>query len=259
MIAPSICLIGAGNMGGAMLRGWVQDHALAQRVTVVDPAAAIEGVRCVKSASEAGAADIVIIAVKPQIMADVLPALPPVAKPGGLVVSVAAGTQIATIAVPFPSQTAIVRVMPNTPVQVGQGVSVCVGNEHVTPAHREALTDLLLAIGTVEWLDDEKQIDAVTGLSGSGPAYVFHMIEALAEAGAKEGLAADLAMRLALQTVRGAGLLAATANEDAATLRKNVTSPNGTTQAGLEVLMEELRDLMARTVAAAANRSRELS
>lgn len=246
-------------MGGAMLRGWLQDEQLAKRVTVVDPVAQLAAVRCVKSPKEAAQADIIIIAVKPQIMAEVLPLLPSVAKPNSLIVSVAAGTLLKTVAEPFHAETAVVRVMPNTPAAVGQGVSVCVANAYINEDQKAELSALLAAIGAVEWIDDEEQMDAVTGLSGSGPAYVFHMIETMAAAGEKAGLDADLAMRLALKTVQGAGILAATANEDVSTLRANVTSPNGTTEAGLHVLMAQLPDLMARTVSAAKDRSKELS
>ena len=157
--------------------------------------------------------------------------------------------------------TPIVRAMPNTPAAVGRGITAIIGNAHATPAHLDATEALLRAVGQVVRLESEDQMDAVTGLSGSGPAYVFHMIECMARAGEAQGLAPALAMQLAQATVAGAGALAEAADETPAELRKNVTSPNGTTQAGLEVLMDEatgLPPLMARTVAAAADRSREL-
>ena len=193
--------------------------------------------------------------VKPQMMGDALPALQSLTDT--LFVSIAAGTPIAAFEAAFGSDARIVRAMPNTPAAVGKGITALVGNSAATPADLDLAGQFLSAVGEVVRLDDEDRMDAVTGLSGSGPAYVFHMIEALAAAGVAQGLDPELAARLARATVAGAGALAMT-GEDPAQLRINVTSPNGTTQAGLEVLMAELPDLMARTVKAATDRSKEL-
>jgi pyrroline-5-carboxylate reductase len=195
------------------------------------------------------------------MMAD---ALPTVARFGGgatLFLSVAAGTPIATFEAALGAGTRIVRAMPNTPAAIGQGITAIVGNDAAGAEDLAMAEALLSAVGQVVRLDAEDQIDAVTGVSGSGPAYVFYMIDALAAAGEAEGLAPDLAMALAKATVAGAGALAASAGETPEQLRINVTSPNGTTQAGLEVLMDEgsgLAPLIRRTVGAAADRSREL-
>jgi pyrroline-5-carboxylate reductase len=205
---------------------------------------------------------IVLVAVKPQMMGAALPALSAMGGGGTMFVSVAAGTPIAAYEKVLGSDTPIVRAMPNTPAAIGRGITALIGNG---AASREdvALAEALLgAVGQTVRLEREAQMDAVTGVSGSGPAYVFHLIETLAAAGQTQGLEADLAMRLAKATVAGAGALAEAAAEDPAQLRINVTSPNGTTQAALEVLMDKERGfpaLMARAVAAAAGRSKELS
>ncbi len=187
----------------------------------------------------------------------------PLAGPGTLVLSVAAGWTIAGYEAAFGAGTAIIRAMPNTPAAVGRGITACAANAAASPADRALATALLEAVGRVVWVEDEGLIDAVTGVSGSGPAYVFHMVEALTAAGIAEGLPADVAATLARATVEGAGeLLHRSPELSPETLRRNVTSPNGTTQAGLEVLMDPaagLTDLMRRTVAAAARRSRALS
>ena len=175
--------------------------------------------------------------------------------------SVAAGTPIAAFEAALGAQTPIVRAMPNTPAAVGRGITAIIGNAHASATQVDLAEMLLRAVGQVVRLEREDQMDAVTGVSGSGPAYVFHMIECLAAAGEAQGLAPALAMQLAQATVAGAGALAEAADETPAQLRVNVTSPNGTTQAGLAVLMDEdsgLPPLMRKTVAAAADRSREL-
>ncbi|MBL4769213.1 MAG: pyrroline-5-carboxylate reductase, partial [Rhodobacteraceae bacterium] len=205
---------------------------------------------------------IVLIAVKPQMMGEALPTLVALGGGGTLFVSVAAGTSIASFEKVFGAGTPIVRAMPNTPAAIGRGITALIGNTAATEADIALAEGLLAAVGQTVLLDDESQIDAVTGVSGSGPAYVFHLIETLAAAGAAQGLPADLAMRLAKATVAGAGALAEAAEEDPAQLRVNVTSPNGTTQAALEVLMDDeagFPKLLNRAVAAATNRSKELS
>jgi len=259
----NLVLLGCGKMGGAMLEGWLAGGLAPSSVTVLDPhpsarVTELAGQGLVLNPSALAPASVAIIAVKPQMMGDAAPALRPLAGQGTVFVSIAAGTPIAAFEEMFGPATPIVRAMPNTPAAVGQGITAIIGNAAADETVLRMSEVLLAAIGQTVRLDSEDQMDAVTGLSGSGPAYVFHMIEAMAEAGVAAGLAPGLAMRLARATVCGAGALARASEESAAQLRVNVTSPGGTTAAGLGVLMAELPDLMTRTVAAAAERSREL-
>jgi pyrroline-5-carboxylate reductase len=261
--ARGLVLLGCGKMGGAMLRGWLEGGLAPEAVHVIDPHPSdwLRGTGVAINAELPESPAIVIVAVKPQMMGAALPTLKGYGNGATLFVSVAAGTSIATYEAMLGAATPVVRAMPNTPAAVGRGISAIVGNAHATPAHLDQAEALLRAVGQVVRLESEDHMDAVTGLSGSGPAYVFHMIECMARAGEAQGLAPALAMQLARATVAGAGALAETADETPAQLRQNVTSPNGTTQAGLEVLMDKaggLPPLMARTVAAAADRSREL-
>ena len=260
--ARGLVLLGCGKMGSALLAGWLENGVDPAAVWVQDPAPSewvrSTGVRINHTLPDAPA--VLLVAVKPQVLVE---ALPDVGALGGgqtVVVSVAAGATISTFEKVFGPGTPIVRSMPNTPAAVGQGITAIVANKPGQVALPLA-RDLLSAVGEVVELDGEDQMDAVTGVSGSGPAYVFHMIETLAAAGAAQGLSPELSMQLAKATVAGAGALAMQAEETPAQLRANVTSPNGTTQAGLEVLMEVqsgLPKLIEKTVAAAANRSREL-
>ncbi|MEM9796856.1 MAG: pyrroline-5-carboxylate reductase [Pseudomonadota bacterium] len=255
--AQGLVLLGCGKMGSALLAGWLEGGLAPGAVHVRDPAPSdwLQAQSVVLNGDLPSAPAVTLIAVKPQMMGDALPALRDLSDT--LFVSIAAGTPIAAFEAVFGMDARIVRAMPNTPASVAAGITAIVGNAAATGADIELAEMLLSAVGEVVQLSDEDQMDAVTGLSGSGPAYVFHMIEALTEAGVTEGLTPDLALQLARATVAGAGKLAMT-GEDPGQLRQNVTSPNGTTQAGLEVLMPELPDLMRRTVAAAADRSREL-
>jgi pyrroline-5-carboxylate reductase len=258
-----LVMLGCGKMGSAMLEGWLNRDLPPSSVFVVDPHPSdwlnALGVSVNGDLPESPA--VVLLAVKPQMMDT---ALPTVARYGGgatLVLSVAAGTPIARFEAALGPGTRIVRAMPNTPAAIGQGITAIVGNGAADAEDLAMAEALLSAVGRVVRLETEDQIDAVTGVSGSGPAYVFHMIDALAAAGVAEGLPPDLAMALAKATVAGAGALAMSAEETPSQLRVNVTSPNGTTQAGLEVLMDEatgLMPLIRRTVAAASDRSREL-
>ena len=258
-----LLLLGCGKMGSAMLEGWLARGLPPASVGVIDPQPSdwltAQGVHLNEGLPDEPA--VALIAVKPQMMGDALPRLAALGGGGTLMISVAAGTPLARFEDAFGAGTPVVRAMPNTPAAVGRGITAIVGNAAATRAHLDLAEELLSAVGQVVRLDSEDQMDAVTAVSGSGPAYVFHMIEALAAAGAAEGLAPELALQLAQATVAGAGALAETSGEDPAQLRRNVTSPNGTTQAGLEVLMDAdhgLPPLMRRTVAAAARRSREL-
>ncbi|NNJ67738.1 MAG: pyrroline-5-carboxylate reductase [Boseongicola sp.] len=258
-----LVLLGCGKMGSAMLEGWLSQGLPAECVHVIDPNApdwvVARGVSVNQTLPEAPS--IVIVAVKPQMMGDALPSIQRFGNSETVLLSIAAGTKIEAFEDVFGSQTPIVRAMPNTPAAIGQGITAYCRNEHVSDARLELSRALLSAVGKTVALESEGQIDAVTGVSGSGPAYVFHMIETLAEAGVSQGLPAEMAMELAVATVAGAGALAAASDEGATQLRINVTSPNGTTQAALEVLMDPetgFPSLMKRAVAAAADRSREL-
>lgn len=259
-----LLLLGCGKMGGAMLEGWIAGGLPQRRVCVIEPrpgarveALAAEGLEL--NPAELPPVRVAVLAVKPQMMGEAAPRLRPLADQGTLFVSIAAGTSIATFEEMFGTGAAIVRAMPNTPAAVGRGITALVGNGAAGEQGLRLAETLLSAVGRTVRLESEMQMDAVTGLSGSGPAYVFHLIEAMAAAGETQGLAPDLAMQLARATVCGAAALAEASSESAATLRENVTSPGGTTAAGLAVLMPELGDLMARTVAAAADRGRELA
>jgi pyrroline-5-carboxylate reductase len=262
--ARGLVLLGCGKMGSAMLEGWLAEGLPATSVWVIDPhpsdwVRGIDGLHLNEDLPASPA--IALIAVKPQMMETALPRLTPMGGGGTLFLSVAAGTPIRFYEQVLGEGTPVIRAMPNTPAAIGRGITALIGNEVSTEAQMELAEGLLSAVGQTVRLDDEAQMDAVTGVSGSGPAYVFHLIEALAAAAEAEGLASELAMKLATATVAGAGALAEATGEDPAQLRRNVTSPNGTTQAGLEVLMHEtqgLKDIVRRTVAAAAARSREL-
>lgn len=256
----SLVLLGCGKMGSALLRGWLNGGLDPTGVTVIEPNPSdwLKGLGVRLNATLPFRADVVLIAVKPQMMGDALPAIARIE--GALFLSIAAGISIASYEEALGANAAIVRAMPNTPAAIGQGVTALIANANASDSAREMAATLMNAVGRVLWLESEKQMDAVTGVSGSGPAYVFHMIEAMTEAGMAQGLSAELAGELAEATVAGAGALAAASDETPEQLRVNVTSPNGTTQAGLEVLMAEdgLRHLMRTTIAAAADRSREL-
>lgn len=258
-----LVLLGCGKMGSAMLQGWLADGLPASSVWVQDPFPSdwVQGSGVHVNADLPAAPAVVLIAVKPQMMAEALPVLAAMGNGETLFVSVAAGVSIATYEDMLGAQTPIVRAMPNTPAAVGKGITAIVGNGPAGQAGLDASEGLLKAVGQVVRLENEGQMDAVTGLSGSGPAYVFHMIECMAAAGEAQGLSPELSMALAKATVAGAGALAETVEDTPEQLRVNVTSPNGTTQAGLEVLMDTsdgLPPLMIKTVGAAAERSREL-
>ncbi|SDD17558.1 pyrroline-5-carboxylate reductase [Paracoccus isoporae] len=255
-----LVLIGCGRMGGAMLTGWLNSGIAPSSVTVsdpnADPAWAERGVRLNRQPPDNPA--VLVLAVKPQMIGDVLSGLP--IGPDTLLLSVAAGVTLDRYAMAFPGAR-IVRAMPNTPAAIGRGITAIIGNAAAGRAALEMAEALLSVVGEVVRLSDEAQMDAVTALSGSGPAYVFHMIEAMTQAGIAQGLPADLALNLARATVAGAGALAMHDDTPPAALREAVTSPGGTTAAGLAQLMDAkagLVPLMARTVAAAADRSREL-
>ena len=261
-----LVLLGCGKMGSAMLEGWLRQGLALSAVWVTDPhptdwlrGLAVKGLHLNKGLPERPA--IVLIAVKPQMMAEALPSLAALGNGGTLFVSIAAGTPIAFYEQVLGSDTPVIRAMPNTPAAVGRGITALTGNAVATEADMALAEAFLAAVGQTVRLMGEHQMDAVTAVSGSGPAYVFHLIEALAAAGEAEGLPADLSMQLARATVTGAGELAHRAPETAAQLRVNVTSPGGTTAAALGVLMDPetgFPALLRRAVKAAADRGREL-
>jgi pyrroline-5-carboxylate reductase len=263
-----IILVGAGNMGGAMLAGWLKNGVPGSSVIVVDPGPseamlkliADAGARHVTGAPGGVVAGALVLAVKPQVMEAVLPALRGCIGLNTVVVSVAAGKTLAFLEKHL-GEGAMVRAMPNTPAMVGRGVTGAFANGSVSENQQQLVQNLLQVSGPVEWVPAETDIDSVTALSGSGPAYVFYLVECMAEAGRKLGLQADLAMRLARETVSGAGELLHQSPEDASRLRQNVTSPNGTTAAALGVLMAEgaMQPLFDAALAAARKRAQELA
>ena len=258
-----LVLLGCGKMGTALLTGWLQAGVPAGSVWVIEPMPSdwlkVSGVHLNEGVPPAPA--VALLAVKPQMMGTALPALQALGGGGTLFVSIAAGTTIATLEATLGAGTPIIRTMPNTPAMVGRGITAIVGNAHAGAADLALARALMAAVGQVVDLTGEDQIDAVTAVSGSGPAYVFHLIEAMAAAGVAAGLPAPVAMQLARATVSGAGELAHRSPDSAAQLRVNVTSPGGTTAAALAVLMDPktgLPPLMQKAIKAAADRGREL-
>jgi pyrroline-5-carboxylate reductase len=258
-----LVLLGCGRMGSALLAGWLAAGlpAAAVHVTEPHPSDWLRGTGAAVNGALPPAPAVLVVAVKPQTMAAALPGVASLGGGGTLFLSIAAGTRIAAFEAVAGAATPVVRAMPNTPAMVGRGITALVANPAATPDHRALARALMAAVGEVVELNDEGLIDAVTAVSGSGPAYVFHLIEAMAEAGAALGLPPEIAMRLARATVCGAGELAHRSPDPAAVLRAGVTSPGGTTAAALAVLMDPaggLPPLMRRALAAAAARGREL-
>jgi pyrroline-5-carboxylate reductase len=265
-INAPLVLAGAGKMGGAMLSGWLARGLDAKCVAVIEPhpsdeirALAAKGIRLNPSPKDVGAVATLVVALKPQSFREAGPDLKPFAGPATLVVSIMAGTTIASIE--DVCGGSVVRAMPNTPAAIGRGITVAVAAKNVSRDQRAVADALLRATGSVEWVDDESLMDAVTAVSGSGPAYIFLLAEELARAGVEAGLPEALATKLARETVAGSGELLHRSDLASATLRQNVTSPGGTTAAALEVLMgkDGMQSLLTRAVAAATRRSRELA
>ena len=266
-----VLLAGAGKMGAALLAGWLQRGLDSKNVIVQEPnlqgeAAALVaryGIRVLLAAQKLEVPPaVIVVAVKPQVMDQVFPGLAKLAGPNTVVLSIAAGRSIASFEKHLPANTAVVRAMPNTPAAIGRGITGAAGNPALTAAQKKSCDELLAAAGDVVWLREEHLIDAVTAVSGSGPAYVFLLAECLALAGCDAGLDRDTAMRLARATVSGAGELLHQSKDDPAVLRQNVTSPGGTTAAALTVLMREqdgLQKLMREAVRAALKRAKELA
>ena len=265
-IKTTIVLAGAGKMGGAMLSGWLARGLDAKRVVVIEPhpsdeisALVAKGIRLNSSAKEIGAVATLVVALKPQMFREAGAMLKSFSGSSTLVVSIMAGTTIA--ALEEVCGGSVVRAMPNTPAAIGRGITVAVAANHVNASQRAVADALLRATGSVEWVDDENLMDAVTAVSGSGPAYIFLLAEELARAGVEAGLPPELATKLARETVAGSGELLHRSDAPSATLRQNVTSPGGTTAAALEVLMgpDGMQSLLTRAVAAATKRSKELA
>jgi len=267
--AGRILLVGCGKMGRALGTGWLARGLPPNNLLAVEPdnsnatAANAEGIAVVARPEDLYpdfTPDWTVLAVKPQVLAAAAAYAQFSATSHYL--SIVAGKTLTELTALLGQDARVVRAMPNTPVAVGRGITATVAGEGVLPAAREKCTALLAAVGDVVWLDEETMMDAVTAVSGSGPAYVFLLIECLSEAGRQAGLPTGLAGRLALATVAGAGELARLSEEDAATLRQNVTSPAGTTEAALEVLMDMkvgFQPLLTSAIAAAARRSKELA
>ena len=265
-----VLLAGAGKMGASLLTGWLAwglDPAsiLVQEPSLQGDAAEIVRTRGLKAAAQFSSLDrapaVIVAAVKPQMMDTVFPALAKLAGPKTVVLSIAAGKSIASFERHLSAGAAVVRAMPNTPASIGRGITGAVANAHVSDAQKTLCDDLLSAVGAVVWVRDEAQIDAITAVSGSGPAYVFYFTECLAKAGVAAGLDAELALQLARATVSGSGELLYRSDLGPAILRQNVTSPGGTTAAALAVLMRDeagLQKLMTEAVLAAQKRAREL-
>lgn len=266
MAPADILLVGCGKMGSALLAGWLQSDRVGH-VDIVEPyppeLPASDRVTLhasIATVSPERRPGVVVFAVKPQMLAEVVPAYREIVATGALVLSIAAGKTIAGFEALL-GNAAVVRAMPNTPAAIGRGVTVAVGNPRATQAQKNLAHELLEAVGVVSWVTEEGLLDAVTAVSGSGPAYVFLLIEAMTAAGIAAGLPPALAELLARETVAGSGELARQSTEPAAQLRRNVTSPNGTTEAALRILMADdgMAPLLRRAIDAATQRSRELA
>ena len=268
MTQLNITVIGCGKMGAAMIHGWVKAN-LIKHVQILDPYDIDDSltshpnlfhVKLMESLS-LSKTDIIILAVKPQIMDGVCQELSKILPSHIPVLSIAAGKTTRYFQTHLSKDTPIIRTMPNTPAAIGKGISALYATQNITPAQKEMASDLLNAIGSTIWIDDEAQMDAVTALSGSGPAYLFHMIEVMAQAGEKIGLSQEHALQLARQTIIGSAALAEEQSDTPASiLRQNVTSPGGTTEAALNILMNgSFQDIMDETITAAYKRGKELA
>lgn len=268
MTALNILMLGCGNMGSAMLRSWL-GNTLIKSAHIIDPKPLADDLAQNQAFTYISKIedlthsqfDFVLLAIKPQMMDELCPPLHDKIDSGTAIISIAAGTTLAKLEGYFGQQTPLIRIMPNTPAMVNKGISVAIANPHVNGAQKNDITALMQANGQSAWIEDETQMDAITGLSGSGPAYLFAFIEALAKAGTANGLSADLAMQLARQTVIGSAALAdASPDTPPSTLRKNVTSPGGTTEAGLNTLSDNgFEKIIESAVSAARKRGEELS
>ena len=270
-MSVKLLLAGCGKMGGAMLTGWLDTTYNTSDIIVVEPNGTTAqdistrfGIATVADAADLPddlAPEVIVFAVKPQMMDDVVPNYARFSRGGCVYLSIAAGKTIAYFEQMLGPQAAIIRAMPNTPAAVARGITVACANAPTTEAQKTLCHSLLSSVGEVAWSDDENQMDAITSLSGGGPAYVFLLAECLAQAGIDAGLPEDLAKRLARVTVAGSGELLHQSTEEPATLRQNVTSPGGTTAEALKVLMAKdgWQPLISKAIAAATKRSKELA
>jgi pyrroline-5-carboxylate reductase len=268
-LPASLLLVGAGKMGGAMLEGWLAKGLEPSRVTVLDPHPSpalldfggTAGIRLNPDRADLTAPEVLVLGIKPQGLADAAPDIAPLAGAGTLVISILAGKTVADLSRALPRAGAIVRAMPNLPASIGRGATGAYASPTTTERQRSLAQGLLSAVGMLEWVEREELIDAVTAVSGSGPAYLFHLVECLTEAARAVGLESGSAERLARQTAIGSAELLAGSGLDPAVLRQNVTSPGGTTAAALDVLMapDGMKLLMRRAVEAAKRRAGELS
>ncbi|MDP7601647.1 MAG: pyrroline-5-carboxylate reductase [Rhodospirillales bacterium] len=268
-----ILLVGCGKMGGALLGGWLDQGIQGTNIHAIEPNENLwqdiagpfieQGVTFNAALDELGAdfePDFVLFAVKPQMADEVVPAYKKYAG-SATFISIAAGKTIAFFESNLSSEAAIIRTMPNTPAAVRRGISIACGNANVSEAAKSTCLELLTAVGAASWIDDESLIDAVTAVSGSGPAYVFLLAETMTQAGIEAGLSPEIASLLAVHTVAGSGELLVQSDSDAETLRKNVSSPGGTTEAALSILIGEngMQELMSKAIAKAVERSKELA
>ena len=252
-----ILLVGCGKMGGALLNGWSNNPSFI--LSTLDPH--YDGADYTSASDITSSFDVIVLAVKPQVMGDVAASIKHLVTPTTLILSIAAGKTISFFEQIFGTAQPIIRTMPNTPALIGKGISVLYGNTSATDKHRQTATDLLSTVGHTEWIDDETLMNAVTAVSGSGPAYVFYLIEAMTDAGIAAGLSPALSEKLARQTVIGAAALAdKDTTTPASTLRQNVTSKGGTTEAALDVLMSDsgFSNLMSKAILSAKERGEEL-
>ncbi len=268
-MTQNLLLVGCGKMGSALLGGYIRKGRAASTITAIEPNADMAailrkdyGIEVVDSFEKLPSDyrfDIVQLSVKPQMMADVLPTYKEHCTKDTLFISIAAGKTIAFFEEHLGDEYAIVRVMPNLPALVNKGVTALYGNHNVSDKQKQVTQELFSAVGQAFWLEEENQMDSVTAVSGSGPAYVFHFFEALEQAALKLGLPKEMSKALAYSTIVGSAEMALDSEKTAGELREQVTSPKGTTEAGLNVLMAELPSLIQRTTEAAANRSKELA
>jgi len=256
----SLLMVGCGNMGGAMLAGWLAGGVEASRITIVDPALATAppGVALSRD-MPGGAFDAILLGVKPQMLREIVPAVAPLAGRGTILLSILAGVELDSLASSFPGAAGLVRIMPNMSAAIGRS-PVALASRDLEAAAREAVFGLMRPLGTPEWID-EGQFDLVTALAGSGPAFVYRFIDALASGAAALGLDPDQAQRLALATVEGAALLARASDAAPGELARRVASPGGTTEAGLKVLDADraLGRLVEATLRAARDRGAEMA
>ena len=269
MRSQPILLVGCGKMGGALLDGWLSKGMAENDLVVIEPhrfnrtsiRSGITVLEDLKDLKTDFSPEVILFAVKPQVLDTVVPLYKNFKAEGLIYISIAAGRTLASYESLLGSDAGIIRVMPNTPASIGQGISVACGNRNVTDAQKENCLELFKAVGVTAWIDEEGLMDPVTAVSGSGPAYVFLLIEALTEAGLRAGLEREFAEKLAKVTVAGSGALALEARGSPANLREAVTSPGGTTSAALDVLMGEsgMKKLMEQAVQAATLRSRILA